>query len=312
METLIRQVVLPRHPRLGRNVNHHSASRAYPVQPRRTDRLTTTRHESFIGVLDQLDIGRCTGTAGVAAIYRRPFVSGVVKPWYYRPTLDGATELYSDSTRDDPFPGVFVFPPPPGSGEDTGSDGLTIAKVLKRRGIISGYRWAFTLLQALAQIQDTPVITGLPWYNSMFDTTSDGHAGHIVVRPDSGMAGGHEICADELIVPGGALSAAEAESQLDRIWVGGPNSWGTSWGDEGRWYLTAREWALLLSQRGDVTAFVPNTEPAPEPTVPVVDEAAAGDALWASTRKWAGKPHLFSNKRAAAAVRRWAKATGRS
>lgn len=312
MDRLITRIVLPAHPRLGRNVNHDSASRAYRVAPRQTGTLTTTRHESFLPIFDQGDIGRCTGCAGDNAIYRRPFSTGkVVTPWRYRPDLDGATRLYSESTKIDPFAGEFTYPPP--GGEDTGSDGLSIAKVLKRDGIISGYLWAFTIREALAQLQDTPVITGVPWYQSMFDTTADSHAGHVVINPASGLAGGHEVCVDEIIVPG---NTADLDSlNLTQVWVGGPNSWGTSWGDGGRWYWTAAEWAWLLSQRGDVTAFVPSTQPEPVPDVPdvpAVDESAAGDVLWSSVRKWAGKPHVFSSKRAAKAVRRWAKDTGRS
>lgn len=302
MERLIQRVVLPRHPRLGRNVNHDSASKAFRVQPRRADALHTTRHDAFLPIFDQGSVGRCTGCAGTAAIYRHPYVSGVVKPWHYRPNLDGATDLYSDATIADDFPGQY----PP---DDTGSDGLSIAKVLKAKGVISGYRWAFTLAEALAQLQDTPVITGIPWYNSMFDTTSAGHAGHIVVRQDSGLAGGHEICADELIVPGGTLAAGDLQGQLGQVWVGGPNSWGDSWGDHGRWYMTAAEWGSLLAQQGDVTAFVPNTQPAP---TPVVDEKAAGDTLWSAARKWASERHTGANASAAKAVQAWAASTGRS
>lgn len=305
MERLIERVVLPHHPRLGRNVNRDSQSRAYRVSPTRTARLSSTRHEAFIPILDQDSVGACTGDAGTSAIYHEPYMTAQLRPWLYPPNQDGALALYSEATNIDPFPGEY----PP---TDTGSDGLSIAKVLKARGVISGYLWAFTLAEALAQLQDTPVITGLPWLNSMFDTTSDGHPGHVQVRQDSGLAGGHEICADELIVPGGGLGASEVPGRLSDIWVGGPNSWGTSWGDGGRWYMTAAEWGWLLSQQGDVTAFVASTEPAPEPAVPpVVDETAAGDELWASVRKWAASPHMFSNNRAAANVRKWAKRTGR-
>jgi hypothetical protein len=150
----------------------------------------------------------------------------------------------------------------------------------------------------------------------MFDTVSDGHAGHVVVRQDSGLAGGHEICVDEVITPGGvSLELSDAMTRLGSIWVGGPNSWGTSWGDSGRWYMTATEWAWLLAQQGDVTAFVPSTVPAPEPTPVPVDPSVSdpdGDRLWAATKAWAAARHTGSNAKAAAAVKSWARTTGRS
>ncbi len=292
------RIVLPSHPLLGRNVNHDSASRAYRVSPPRRVDWRNVRHQAFMGMLDQLNIGRCTGCAGVAAIYHSPYVSGVVKPWFFGPDLNGATALYSAATAIDPFAGQY----PP---TDTGSDGLSIAKVLKSKGIISGYLWAFTLEEALAQLLETPLMTGLPWLNSMFNTTTTGgRRGHVVVNKASGFAGGHEICVDELIVG----------SQPDRSdwWVGGPNSWGPSWGDGGRWYLKVPEWGWLLSQRGDVVALVPRSEPAPEPA-PTPDSGAdqAGDDLWAAVGSWANRPHASLSK-IRRELRTWADRTGRS
>jgi len=232
----------------------------------------------------------------VAAIYRDPFAfAGVDTVWPFAPNQDGAVALYSAATAVDPFQGTY----PP---DDTGSDGLSIAKVLKARGIISGYLWAFTLDEALAQLMRTPVLTGVPWLESMFETDSTGHPGHVVIRADSKSAGGHELCVDELVVG----------SKPDRSdwWVGGPNSWGTGWGDGGRWYWTVPEWGWLLSQRGDVTAFVPRTKPAPDPEPAPGDPA--GDALWSEVRNWARSPQAYPEASAASAVRTWAKATGRS
>ncbi len=302
---------MPSHPRLGRNVNHDPASKTFRVARAGQVSLAAVRHESSLPILDQGQIGACTGMSGVAAIYRRPFFTGgVVKPWKYAPNVGGAFALYSQATQTDPYAGAWSYPPPPGTGQDTGSDGLTIAKVLKREGIISGYLWAFTLREAVETLMKTPVITGVPWFQSMFDVTSDGHPGHVVIKPESGSAGGHELCVDELVPVGG-------EDRWEDWFVGGPNSWGTSYGDGGRWYWTVREWGRLLAMQGDVTAFVARDLPAPDPMTPTPEpapdaERAAGDELWGKVREWSGRPHLFSNERAAKAVRAWAKATGRS
>lgn len=309
MDRLIERVVLPSHPLLGRNVNHDSASRAYRVQPRRAGVIRPVRHESHIAILDQGQLGSCTGNAGVSAIYHHPYPGDTSKPYPgYGPDEAGAVSLYSAATQIDPYAGEY----PP---EDTGSDGLSIAKVLKAKGVISGYLWAFTLAEALAQLADTPEITGLIWYNSMFDTTDSGHAGHLVVRQDSGVAGGHEICVDEVITPSNAtVDVAQLSSMADQIFVGGPNSWGRSFGDDGRWYMTAREWGSLLAQQGDVTSFVAASlpEPQPQPDPGTVDEKAAGDKLFRSVPKgWLKVNHVGDNAKAAKAVKAWAKATNR-
>lgn len=280
---------LPDHPLLGRHVNHDPRSRAYAVRPTATA-LVATRHESFIGILDQGQLGSCTGNAGVGAAYRDPFFKATTQiPWpSYSPNEDGAVALYSAATKLDGYAGTY----PP---TDTGSDGLSVAKALKAAGIISGYLHAFDLQSALLQLMATPLITGITWYQSMFEPDADGV---LTVDPSSGVAGGHELCVDELIPASVNVPA----------YVGGPNSWGSSWGKDGRWYMSIDDWGRLLADDGDVTAFVPATQPAPTPT-PVPADADA--TLWAATRHWAvDEGHIGDNKRAATAVRTWAKTKG--
>lgn len=275
-------------PRLGRHVNHDPRSRAYAVAPTATT-LSAVRHSAFIDVLDQGQLGSCTGNAGVGAAYRAPFAK-LAQVWpLYQPDEDGAVALYSAATKADAYAGTY----PP---TDTGSDGLSVAKALKAAGIISGYLHAFTLQSALLQLMATPLITGITWYNSMFSPGSDGL---LTFDETTGVAGGHELCVDEYVpatVGHGAL-------------VGGPNSWGTSWGDGGRWYLNVNDWGDLLADDGDVTAFVPATQPAPTPT-PAPDVDAADHALWSATQHWTSLAHVGTNATAAHAVKTWAKAKG--
>lgn len=282
---------LPHHPLLGRQVNHDPRSRAYPVAPTATA-LTAVRHVAHVGILDQGQLGSCTGNAGVGAAYREPFFKDGMIFWpTYPPNEAGAVSLYSEATQLDDDPGTY----PP---TDTGSDGLSVAKALQKAGIISGYLHAFTLQSALLQLMSTPLITGITWYNSMFNPGMDGV---LVVDPSSGVAGGHELCVDEYVPAAGQVPAL----------VGGPNSWGTSWGKDGRWYMVVDDWAKLLADDGDVTAFVPATQPAPTPT-PTPSPADDADAtLWAAVKHWAtAETHVGDNRKAATAVKTWAKAKG--
>lgn len=281
--TIYRERYRPTDHRLGRHVNHDSQSRRYPVD---TTGLTiaSVRHHRRIAVLDQGNLGSCTGNAGIGLLGTDPNYDTLPATGGYALNQQGAIKLYGDATRIDPYPGEY----PP---EDTGSDGLSVAKVLKAAGDISGFAWAFSLDDALKALSASPLITGIPWYNSMFSPGPDG-----LVRVSGSLAGGHEIVVDE-------YDAA-------RGWVGFTNSWGSSWGLAGRFYLQAEDWGALLAQQGDVTAFVPATAPAPVPVPPEPGPATVDEVFASALRPWATQCHGGSNARAATAARIWLAAKG--
>lgn len=139
--------------------------------------------------------------------------------------------LYSPATLLDAVPGHYPR-------TDTGSSGLGVAKALKALRLASGYGHAFSIAALNSALQSGPVMNGIPWPNSMFDTAADGR---IAVDRSSGVAGGHEI----------ELNRYEA---IGRYWL--TNFWGASWGQSGSGYLTAADLSWLLSQQGDVTVPV--------------------------------------------------------
>lgn len=280
---------LPFHPLLGRNVLLDSRSKAYAVQPRDVI-ITSVRHAQFIGVLDQGNVGSCTGNAACSCAYHEPFYAPGAPAWRYTPDETGARSWYHDNTANDPFPGTW-------EPTDTGSDGLTSSKMAVAAGVASGYQAALDLDSSLQTLMDRPGITGIPWFNGMFDVPS---SGLITVDMRSGLAGGHELVVDEVV-------AADAPGNgTGRLLVGGDNSWGASWGAQGRWYLTADDWWVLRQQQGDVYFWTPTSQPSPTPAPEPVTPSVADEELWADTAAFRHdhhvRPHIVQ---AASALKSW-------
>lgn len=233
--------------RLGRHVRHDSRSLNFQVQAADPSTLTSVRHLRVIPVLDQGDLGSCTGNAAEGALGTTPYFQ-TLTGLAHAPTGDAeedeqqAVQLYSEATQLDDYDGSY----PP---EDTGSDGLSVAKAAKKAGLISGYQHATSLEAALTALAAGPVITGVNWYDS-FDVPSED--GQIAIKHGAQVRGGHEFVVDQLDV------------ENRRVWLA--NSWGTGWGIEGRAYMSWDTWGRLLAEQGDVTVFVPLSQPAPTPT----------------------------------------------
>lgn len=271
---IYRERLHPRDSRLGRNINHDSRSWLYPFDTSGLD-LINTRHHRQIPVLDQGRLGSCTGNAGIGCLGTGMFYGN--HGTHYSLDQKGAVALYSDATKADSY--ADDYPP-----TDTGSDGLTIAKVLTGAGEICGYQHTFSLEDALKALTITPFITGVNWYEDMFSPANDGQ-----VQPTGALGGGHEFVADGL----------DVDNQ--RIWF--TNSWGSDWGVSGRFYMSWGDYGTLLGQQGDVTIFQPITVEPPRPT-PVAPDAADA-ALAAAVKGWSRAQHLGTNAAAAKAVRTW-------
>lgn len=226
-------------PRLGRHVNHNSKSLRYLAPRRDPATLISRRHEVFIPILDQLDEGSCTGHGGFANLCSGEFWKAGKEALAGGDPHEYAVGLYSAATEIDPWPGTF-------RPDDTGSDGLSIAKVLKTRGLISGYLHATSLDAVLTALARQVIMIGSSWNEQMYDVAADGQ-----IRVGGATLGGHEYVLDEIDV------------ERRRAWL--RNSWGPGWGIEGRAWMSWDDLGILLADFGDCTVLVPREEPAPQP-----------------------------------------------
>jgi hypothetical protein len=284
--TIVRERIPSADPRLGRHIHHDSASRRYAFD---TSGLVVTSvvHPRHVPILDQGNVGSCTGNAGIGALGTDPLYGGITR---YPLTESGAVQLYSDAETLD---GDGPYPP-----NDNGSSGLSIAQVLKAKGLIAGYQHTFTLEDALKALSVTPILIGINWYSSMDSPDQDGR-----IRIGGVIRGGHELVVRQIDAP------------RQRIWP--DNSWGLSFGLAGRCYLSFADFGVLLSQQGDVTVLIPLTSPAPVPIptpIPVpVPTPVPGDpdaALAAIATPWVGRRHSGGNTAMWHATQAWLKAKG--
>jgi hypothetical protein len=265
--------------RLGRLVNHDPRSRAYRL-PRSGSVLRDVHHQSHVSTLDQGSLGSCVPNSGTTVLGTETYwwtldegtQAALGEPW--------AVDLYREVTRNDPWPGSW-------EPTDTGSDGLSLAKVLVARGTIAGYQHAFDPASALGALQEQPLITGIAWRSGCDRPNVDG-----LVSWSGPVRGGHEIAVTGYLA--------------DKQWVEFRNSWGTGWGvgshfsgEHGYFYMTVADWAQALTDDGDVTAFVPITQPPPEP---VLDPEL--EAWWKDTRDWIEHPHGWHRSTVAAIAAR--------
>lgn len=271
--------------RLGRKINHDPRSRQFAFPSTVTP--VSVRHLRAIPVLNQGNLGSCTGNSGIGCLGTYPFygtVQNKVTDW----TQTAAVKLYADATAIDPFSGTYL-------PDDTGSDGLSIAKVLVKRGLISGYQHTFSFNSLLSALSTRPVITGVNWYSSFYYPDSNGI---VTISNGATVEGGHEFVLDEI--------------DMERQLIGATNSWGENWGKNGRFYIPFDVMKRLLSEKGDVTVFVPLSVPAPEPVVPTPSPEPsptpvgnADEILWEVVKSWVQIPKAGTNKKVADALKTW-------
>ena len=227
--------------RLGRHLHHDPRSLSYLVPETTTP--TTAMWTRRVPVFDQGDLGSCTGNAAAGVLGTSPFYETL--PAGLVDDENEAVKLYSSATALDSYPGAY----PP---DDTGSDGLSVAKAAQKAGLISGYQHITSVAAAQTAIKTGPFIVGCNWYTSMDNPDANG-----LVKVSGTVRGGHEF------------ECHGYDATADLWWF--TNSWGTSYGKNGTFCMSSASFARLLSEQGDATVFTPVDAPfppAPQPPAP--------------------------------------------
>lgn len=265
--------------RLGRHVKRDSRSALYPYRHDRRE-VTAQLWARNIPILDQGDVGSCTGNAETGCLGTDPFWQDLPAG---HPTLNEKEALRLYSAAED-IDGDGPYPP-----NDNGSTGPSVCQAALNAGLISGYTHASDVTTMAQALQAGPVIVGVNWYDSFDTPASDGT---ISISPGAQVRGGHEF-----VVRGVDPSASMFHAD---------NSWGTSWGDQGSMQFSYATMERLFSESGDCTVSVPLSQPAPVP-VPTDPDAA----LWAVAGPWCAqtrtRPDLVALK---AALVAWHAAKG--
>lgn len=225
--------------RLGRNLNHDPRSRAFRV-PRAVE-IKNVSWSRRAPIFDQGSLGSCTGNAAAGWIATDNAVRQGLSDVNGASVDEAmAVDIYSRATHIDPYD--ESYPP-----TDTGSDGLSVTKVLQERGLIDSYTHGFAFEDVLAALQATPVLIGSLWYEQMFYPDDANF-----VRIGGQEVGGHEYLAVALDVDTEAIRFA--------------NSWGTSFGISGYFWMRYETLQTLLTRGGDAT--VPHALAVPNPPDP--------------------------------------------
>ena len=211
--------------RLGRHLHFDDLSWNFPVALRKGAAIQTRTWSRTLKAFNQGELGSCTGNGAVGVLCTEPYRQAGIR---YTETL--ARKVYSQSSHHDTI--VGAWPP-----RDTGSTVLAAMKALKSLGFTKGYRWCFSLEDVLKTLSTIgPVEVGLNWYEGFDKPDAKG-----LVKVGGSVRGGHAF----------ELLGVDAEKKL--VWA--INSWGPTWGQQGRFAFSWKDLDRLLHEDGEAATL---------------------------------------------------------
>lgn len=144
-------------------------------------------------------------------------------------------ELYTECQKNDPWFGENY------AGTSVGA----ALKVFKRRGYITEYRWATRVEQVIAHVLSTgPMFVGTTFYEGMANPDKKGF-----MRISGASVGGHAYL---IIGANTKLKCPDGTVGAFRIL----NSWGRTFGQNGRAWLSFADFAVLLADDGEAATAI--------------------------------------------------------
>lgn len=220
--------------RLARCVQFDERSRNYPIREILTanQQKPVTKSWRCRGYFDQGQEGACVGFSMAHELVAEPVPVRLNR----RRGHAVARRIYHEAQRIDEWPGGAY------EGADPFYEGTSVLagiKVLKKKGHVTEYRWAFGLQDLILAVGHLgPAILGINWYEGMFDVH-----GCRFVHPFGELAGGHAIL----------CRAVNVKRKLFVL----HNSWGRSWGNRGTCLISWDDMDRLLHEDGE--ALIPLT-----------------------------------------------------
>lgn len=177
------------------------------------------------GVLDQGDTSQCVAYSWTHFLLAAPTTH---KAGALGTLSSFAVDLYRRAQDVDEWPG----------NDYDGTSVRAGAKVLQAEQRLAEYRWAFSALDARDHVLTRgPLVIGVNFYERMFVPNADGY-----LLPEGELAGGHAMVLIGYSKPRAAFRVL--------------NSWGKSWGDKGRAWMTYDVLQRLLNEDGECCSAV--------------------------------------------------------
>lgn len=192
--------------------------------------------------LDQGYDGACVGFSFAHELTARPQeVTGVTDEYAKK-------SIYWEAQKIDPWGGGSY---PGASPAYEGTSVLAGAQINKRNGFYESYHWALTIEElATGVAYFGPCVIGVDWYDGMFTPDQNGF-----IHPVGNVQGGHAILVHAIKIVYKSWwkwwARTWADVDWERSYVTLHNSWGKSWGDNGRAKLSLSHLGHLLQAQGE-------------------------------------------------------------
>lgn len=174
---------------------------------------------------DQGPTPQCVAYTAKGMLNTAPF--SAAEPYRLRSHYS-TQEFYDGAQANDEWPGT----------DYDGTSARGVLRYLVSRGIITEYRWCFGIDDFLHTLSDFgPVSVGAYWLDGMWDPDENG-----LVAYEGRQAGGHQFQ---------AIGIDPREEEVEFM-----NSWGTGWGDRGRFRMKFSEVEKMLADDADAHTLV--------------------------------------------------------